>query len=139
MIRQTKAMDAVWSREFLVALLVFLVPTAVAAGFAYRWIRRSSLCRKRVASLPESLPKVSDKSEAAAPARPQSIHDALEKLKQRLVEFRTLIQRSRSALDSLQECDSRFTSDLQRARETLRRPISQATQSCDARGVSSAA
>jgi hypothetical protein len=40
-------------------------------------------------------------------------------LRQRLVEFRTSIQQSCDALEELQECDSRFSLDLSRAREVM--------------------
>jgi hypothetical protein len=124
-------MDVVWSREFQVALLCFLTPMALAAGLVYRRVWKSDLRRrrKRIQVTQASVRRVLEQSAppvvaVAAPAKadPQALHSLqqpLENLRQCLVEFRTSIQQSRSALGTLQECDCRFSVDLNRASELM--------------------
>ena len=122
-------MDVVWSREFLVALLCFLTPMAMAAGLVYRRVRKSDLCRRRKrvqmteASvrrvLEQAAPQAMTVARQTAPVTLQSLQQPLENLRQCLVEFRTSIQHSRTALGELQECDSRFSLDLGRASQAM--------------------
>ncbi len=131
-------MHAVWSREFGFALLGFLMPTAIAAGLVYRRLLKSNRCRKRVE---RRLTEACAQYVAAEPVRiaqpaciaepvhagavaVESFRQPLDNLRQRLVEFRGSIQQSVSALGQLQECDCRFSMDLNRASELMHRAFS---------------
>ncbi|HEY1240186.1 MAG TPA: hypothetical protein VGF16_06495 [Bryobacteraceae bacterium] len=127
-------MHALWSREFGLALLGFLVPTAIAAGFVYRRLLKSSRCRKGVERrvteacaqyvLDTAEPVRVEVTVHAGAVTVQSIRQPLDNLRQRLVEFRGSIQQSVSALGQLQECDCRFSMDLGRASELMHRAFS---------------
>ena len=127
-------MDAVWSREFLMALASFLTPVVVGAALLYRRVSRSHLCRRknRVLVTKASMRRVmEDRAQPAAdirpsaeirPSAPRPLHtleQPLANLRQCLVAFRTSIQQSRSALGVLQECDSQFSLDLGRASQVM--------------------
>ena len=125
-------MHAVWSREFALALLGFLTPTAIAAGLVYRRLLKSNRCRKRVerrvteacaqyvAAEPEPIAQPIHAGGVAV----ELIRQPLDTLRQRLVEFRGSIQQSVTALGELQECDCRFSTDLNRASELMHRAFS---------------
>jgi len=125
-------MHAVWSREFGLALLGFLMPTTIAAAFVYRRLLKSNRCRKRVerrvteacaqyvAAEPERAPEPVHVGAVTV----ESIRQPLDNLRQRLVEFRGSIQQSVNALGQLQECDCRFSMDLGRASEMMHRAFS---------------
>lgn len=128
-------MDAVWSREFLMALAAFLTPVTIATVLVYRRVLRSNLWRKqqrvRMAQTAMRRALEKDAAQAARDVRPvgntcppaaRAIHtleQPLANLRQCLVAFRASIQESRSALGVLQECDSRFSLDLGRASQVM--------------------
>ena len=140
-------MDAVWSREFVVAVVCFVTPVALAAGLVYRRVLKSDLRRRRrpqkvtvggVAApartqtapvvkpdTPEATPAVAAAPEPSAaakqagPVKRESLEESLENLRQSLLEFRSSIQHSRNALGELQACDCRFSMDLNRASEVM--------------------
>ena len=125
-------MDAVWSREFLIAVAGFLAPMALAAALVYRRMIKSDLRRTcsrvrvteaRVRRALEQAAPVADipvlPAQPAAPAPLQSLQQPLANLRQCLVAFRSSIQESRSALGFLQECDRGFSLDLGRASQVM--------------------
>jgi hypothetical protein len=127
-------MDALWSREFLIALAGFLTPVTIATVFVYRCVLHSKLCRRQERVLVTQAKMLRVMGEAAPPAEdvrppadtcppaPRTLHtleEPLANLRQCLVAFRTSIQESRSALGVLQECDSRFSLDLGRASQVM--------------------
>lgn len=125
-------MHAVWSREFALALLGFLTPTAIAAGLVYRRLLKSNRCRKHVerrvteacAQYVAAEPEPIAEPVHAGAVAVESIRQPLANLRQRLVEFRGSIQQSVTALGELQECDCRFSMDLNRASELMHRAFS---------------
>jgi hypothetical protein len=135
-------MDAVWSREFQIALLCVLAPMAMAAVVVYRRVRKSRRGRRRRwLSSEVGLRRVLDQAEpqpepqpmlrmarvphATAPPTPESLRESLQNLRRTLVEFQEAIQQSRTALGDRQECDSRFSADLNRAKEVMHHPLSE--------------
>ena len=141
-------MDVVWSREFLIALLSFVTPTALAALLVYRRMVKSDLVRRRMrvkmteatvrralqASEPPRAPAVvvepvvaaapAMAPAAAAVASGQSLQQSLENLRRVLMDFRSSIQHSRSALEDLRERDCQFSQDLGRASEVMQHAFS---------------
>jgi hypothetical protein len=127
-------MDALWSREFLLALAGFLAPVTIAALLVYRCVLHSKLVRrqKRVLETQAKMRRVMEEAaqpvadvrpptdiRAPAPRTLHTLEQPLANLRQCLVAFRSSIQESRSALGVLQECDSRFSLDLGRASELM--------------------
>lgn len=141
-------MDSIWSADFLLALLCFIAPTTIAAGFVYRRLWKSAKRRHHVertvsgacaryvsdapapqaaaaAEAPASMPaEVSEASEIRAAGSTgtvqlDSVRQPLENLRQRLVEFRMSIHQALNALGKLQESDSRFSMDLGRASDVM--------------------
>ena len=122
-------MDALWSREFVIALISFLAPTAFGAGLVYRRMLKSVMrrrtvhrkisdaCARYVLDHPGTQAEAAPGEAATRSLKP--IQQPLENLKQRLVEFRTSIQQSRHALGQLQECDCRFSVDLGHAGDVM--------------------
>ena len=136
-------MDAVWSRQFLVALASFLTPVTLATVFVYRRMLHSPLCRRKNRGavtkasmrlvMEEAAPPAADVAPPAAirPAAPTRLHtleQPLANLRQCLVAFRTSIQESRSALGVLQECDSQFSLDLGRASQAMHHAFTNSQQ-----------
>ena len=136
-------MDVVWSRDFLIALLSFVTPTALAALLVYRRMVRSDLVRRRMRmkmteatvrralqpSEPPPAPAVVVAPVATAPAPAavasgQSLQQSLENLRRVLMDFRSSIQHSRNALEELQESDCQFSQDLGRASEVMQHAFS---------------
>jgi len=125
-------MDVVWSVQFLVALVCFMAPTVIAARMVYRRILASELCRKRApGKSPEPSVAVAPQPtapEAIAPPPTEpapipfplaTIRQPIENLRQRLLEFRASLQRTRTALGHLQECDWQVSGDLNRASQIM--------------------
>ena len=138
-------MAVVWSHEFLVALLCFLVPMAIGALLVYRRVVKSHLVRRRKRKAvteatvrqvleqaqpavaapvvqPAIATPVTHDEPAAAPL--PSLQQSLENLRRTLVEFRGSLQHSRSALGELQDCDCQFSEDLGRASEVMHHAFS---------------
>ena len=144
-------MDVVWSVQFLVALVCFMAPTIVAARMVYRRIVSSGLCRQRtsqpaieqIAAPTPQAPVPEVQPVAPAPVGLGSIHQPIENLRQRLVEFRASLQRTRTALGQLQECDWQVSGDLNRASQIMHQAFAEKPPLPDGRGstknVSSAA
>jgi uncharacterized membrane protein len=147
-------MDVVWSREFQIALLCFLAPMAIAGVVVYCRVRKLRQGRRRPwlsgevglrrvldqgepPSQPQPKPQFRPQPEpqpklrmagvphATAPPTPESLRESLQNLRRTLVEFQEAIQQSRTALGNLQECDSRFSADLHRAKEVMHHPFSE--------------
>lgn len=120
-------MDVVWSVQFLIALVCFMMPTIVAARLVYRRIVASGRRRERVVrSVQPKVQPAPQPSELAvvvcaeaAPARLASMHQPIVNLRERLVEFRASLQHSRDALGHLQECDWQVSGDLNRASQIM--------------------
>ena len=135
-------MNAVWSREFLMALASFVLPVAAGAALLYRRLLRSHLCRRknRVRVTKASMRRVMEEAAQPAAVRPpaeirpsapptlHTLEQPLANLRQSLVAFRTSIQESRSALGVLQECDSRFSLDLGRASQVMHHAFTNSQQ-----------
>ena len=135
-------MDVVWSRDFLIALLAFVTPMALAALLVYRRVVKSDLVRRRMrmkmteATVRRVLQPVETPAVVAAPvvdaappttaaaASEQSLQQSLENLRQVLMDFRSSIQHSRSALEDLRESDCQFSEDLGRASEVMQHAFS---------------
>src|SRR5689334_11763675 len=105
-------MDLVWSREFQIALLCFLLPIAMAAVL-YRRVLKSRLGRRRpwlvgevglrrvldqpepqsqLQPEPQPVLRMADVPHAAAPPTRESLDQSLENLRRTLVEFQGAIQ-----------------------------------------------
>src|SRR5579872_6653314 len=102
---KSRGMDVVWSVQFLIALVCFMAPTIVAARFVYRRVlslgrRRQRIERKRVQAQVQAAPRQAAVLAVCAPSpvRWASIHQPIENLRQRLIEFRASLQHSRAAL-----------------------------------------
>lgn len=130
-------MDVVWSVQFLVALVCFMAPTIVAARMVYRRIVSSGLCRRqtpqraveRIVATARQAPMPEVQPVAPAPAGLGSMHQPIENLRQRLVEFRASLQRTRTALGQLQECDWQVSGDLNRASQIMHQAFAERPQS----------
>lgn len=135
-------MDVVWSVQFLIALVCFMTPTIVAAGLIYRRLLTSNLGQKRRAvrkAVEEMVRPAPQQSELAvvaaavpAPVRLASMHQPIENLRERLVEFRASLQRSSAALGHLQKCDWQVSGDLNRASQIMHQAFAEKAPVSDA-------
>ena len=121
-------MDAVWSLEFLAALIAFMIPMAVAGWMVYRRMRTAI---RRPKGAPEraaeqtAAPRaaVSAQAKAVAAEAPkdylESLQEPLENVRRHLVELGTSLRRSHSELGQFQEGLCRLSMVLSRTNEVF--------------------